>query len=85
MLRRMRTTIRLDDALLQEAKKLAAQAGTTLTALIEDSLRERLYRHDENGRNVEHVRLHTCGTGGLRPGIDLDDSASLLDAMDGRD
>ena len=31
------------------------------------------------------TRLTTTGHGGLRPGIDLDDSASLLDAMDGVD
>ena len=28
------------------------------------------------------IRLTTTGHGGPRPGIDLDDSASLLDAMD---
>ena len=77
----MRTTVRLDDELLSKAKRHAAEAGTTLTALIEDSLRERLYRHAENVGSTRRVRLRTCGGRGTHPGIDLDDSASLLDAM----
>ena len=55
----------------------------SLTALIEDSLRERLHRVEER-RRAEPVRLRTTGRGGVRPGVDLDDSASLLEAMDGR-
>jgi Arc/MetJ family transcription regulator len=58
----MRTTIRLDELLMVEAKKRTAEKGTTLTTLIEDSLRE-----------------------GLQPGVDLDDTSSLLDRMDGFD
>lgn len=78
----MRTTIRLSDELLKEAKREAAQSGTTLTAIIEDSLRERLYRGKRLEGARQRVRLKTTGTGGVQPGIDLDDSASLLDAMD---
>ena len=44
MLRRMRTTIRLDDDLLREAKAYAAATDRTLTRLIEDALREALAR-----------------------------------------
>lgn len=40
----MRTTIRLDDELLREAKRLAAETNQTLTAVIEEALRERLAR-----------------------------------------
>ena len=53
----------------------------TLTAIIEESLRARLARTSTEPRT--RVRLTTTGHGGLRPGIDLDDSASLLDVMDG--
>lgn len=82
----MRTTIRLDDELLSMAKRHASEAGTTLTALIEESLRERLYRRADRGGSAEAdtVRLRTCGGDGTLPGIDLDDGATLLDAMDGR-
>ena len=79
----MRTTIRLDDTLLGEAKRVAAENGITLTAIIEESLRERLAR-SRAAPSARTVRLATTGVGGVLPGIDLDDSASLLDAMDDR-
>jgi hypothetical protein len=77
----MRTTIRLDDDLLAEAKQAAQQSGKTLTALIEDALRERLARRRAPEQR-EWVRLPTVGGNGLLPGVDLDDSAALLDLMD---
>ena len=80
----MRTTIRLDEQLLVEAKKRAAENGTTLTALIEDSLRESLARRPLSHRR-KRFRMITFGGGGLQPGVDLDDTSSLLDRMDGFD
>ena len=79
----MRTTIRLDDGLLDEARRAAAEHGTTLTAIIEESLRERLARRRAATR-TQYTRLPTAGEGGTLPGVDLDDSASLLDVMDDR-
>jgi len=46
----MRTTVRLDDDLLRQTKTLAAQTGRTLTAVIEDALRETLAR--DRGRRA---------------------------------
>jgi len=80
----MRTTIRLDEKLLKEAKRQAAESGMTLTAIIEDSLRERLARRKGAAAKREPIRLHTAGTGGVRPGVDLDDSATLIDVMEDR-
>jgi hypothetical protein len=77
----MRTTIRLDERLLREAKLQAARRGTTLTALIEDALRESLARQHA-ARRHEPVQLPVFGGKGLHPGVDLDDSAALLDLMD---
>ena len=77
----MRTTIRLPDPLLREAKREATKCGMTLTAIIEESLRARLARTAAGPRT--RVRLTTTGRGGLLPGVDLDDTASLLDVMDG--
>jgi len=74
----MRTTIRVDDELLREAKKLAAATGRTLAAVIEDALREALSRRPAERRG-EPVRLRTSGGRGLLPGVDLNDSASLRD------
>jgi hypothetical protein len=76
----MRTTINIDDALLAEAKQVAARTGRSLTAVVEDALRESLHRRRHTTRRV--VELPTFGEGGVQPGVDLDDSAALLDLMD---
>jgi len=77
----MRTTVRLDDHLLREAKALAARRGRTLTSLIEDGLREQLAR-TEQAPERHAVELPTWSGGGLRPGIDLSDSAAVWDLLD---
>jgi hypothetical protein len=77
----MRTTIRLDDDLLREAKRHAAATGRTLTAVVEDALREALGRRRQPGSRPR-LRLRTAGGSGTQPGVDLDDSAALLDLMD---
>ena len=82
MLQCMRTTIRLDDDLLARAKAHAARTGRTLTALIEDALRAALARGTVTSRDGR-IGLPTHGTGGVQPGVDLDDSAGLLDLMEG--
>ena len=81
----MRTTIRLDDQLLREAKKRAAERGTTLTAVIEDSLRQALARREPSNRRRKFRFPTFNGGGGVQPGVDLDNSAALLDIMEGRD
>jgi hypothetical protein len=81
----MRTTIRLPDDLLREAKRLAAESDRTLTSVIEDALRAALNRREGKG-DVEPVHLTTFfGEGGTLPGVDLDDTASLLDRMEAAD
>ncbi len=75
----MRTTLDLDDALMRRAKKLAAERGTSLTALIEEALRERLTRP---ARVPRKRRLHTFRGDGLRPGVELSDTSALLDLLD---
>ena len=77
----MRTTIRLDDHLLAEAKKRAAESGRTLTAVLEDALREALARRSPS-RKRHRVRLKTVKGDGVHPGVDLDDSAALLATME---
>lgn len=79
----MRTTIRLDDHLLAAAKRHAAETGRTLTALVADALRETLARRARPARR-RRVRLPTFRGRGLQPGVDLDNSAALLDLMEGR-
>ncbi len=73
----MRTTIRLDEQLLKDAKLEAALQGKTLTRIIEEALRETLSRQREF-RKRKRVILTTFGGQGLLPGVDLDDSAQFL-------
>jgi hypothetical protein len=79
-----RTTVRLDEGLLSEAKEYALRTGRTLTALIEESLRESLARR-RSGAHLPRFSLPTDGAGGVQPGVDLDDSAGLLDLMEADD
>ena len=82
MIRCMRTTVRLDEALLTQAKKYAAESGRTLTAVLEDALREKLARRDRLPAR-KRVRLLTVEGGGLLPGVDLDDSAAWPATLSG--
>lgn len=75
----MRTTVRLDDALLAEAKALAARTGRSLTQVIEDSLREALARREERRAPLALPVVHG---GRLRPGVNLDSMSDLLDIME---
>ena len=80
VLMHMRTTVRLDPHLLAEAKKAAASSGRTLTAVIEDALRESLSRRGTAARR--QVKVPTFRGKGLNPGVDLDDTRGLLDLME---
>ena len=83
----MRTTIRLDDALLRRAKATAAARGISLNDLIADAVRAALAPRPAASRVSEaaaNVTLPTFKGRGLQPGVDLDDTAALLDLMDGR-
>ena len=80
----MRTTIRIDDRLLAEAKSRAARSGRTLTAVVEDALRASFAR-GERAEPTDVPVLPTLRGGRVLPGVDLDDSAALLDLMEGHD
>ena len=77
----MRTTIRLDDHLLKSAKKYAHETGKSLTAVIEDALRQVLSRRTVKQAR-KPVKLTTVSGKGVRSGVDLDDSAALLAFME---
>lgn len=84
MFRHMRTTVRLDAMLLERAKREAAKRGITLTALIEQGLRLTMTT-PSTAKATRRVSLPVCRRGGgTLPGVGLDDSADLLDRMEGR-
>jgi len=47
MVTHMKTTVEIPDPLLEAARQVARQSGTTLRALIELGLREAISRHQE--------------------------------------
>lgn len=53
----MRTTIRLDENLLADAKQLATERGQSLTALIEDALRRVLAQRKQTSSSDEPFEL----------------------------
>ena len=77
MLFRSRTTIRLDPHLLRDAKKHAAATHRTLTAVIEDALREVLARSRAAQPPLD-LPVSTRA-GGPMPGVDLIKTAALVD------
>jgi hypothetical protein len=85
MSRHMRTTVRLDDALLEQAKREAADRHETLTALIEQGLRLILAQSRSPKSRCKRIVLPNCQAGGgVLPGVDLDNNSALLDQMEQR-
>lgn len=77
----MRTTLDLNDRLARQAKRAAAETGTTLTALIEDALRTRLATLAS--RPARRVKLRSFKGTGVHSDIDLSRTSSVLDVLDG--
>lgn len=75
----MKTTIDLTDALFREAKRTAAERGTTLRALVEEGLRHVIDQAKPKKRFV--LRDVSVGGHGLQPGQregDWDQVRSLI-------
>jgi hypothetical protein len=77
----MRTTIILPDDLLNAAKQAASARRTTLTAVIADALRAAL-AESTPADSTTPFQVPTFKGDGLQPGVDLDDTAALIDLMD---
>lgn len=77
----MRTTIRINEYLLEKAKKVALENHTTVSSIIEEALREKLFRMNQNSEK-KPVNIITFKGNGLLPGVDLDDTSTLLDLME---
>ena len=77
-----RTTIRLDEALLDQARREARARGKTMTSLVEEGLRSVLARSKPVQRQPRVELPVFRSSGGLMPGVDLSDNAALLDLLD---
>jgi hypothetical protein len=80
-----RTTVRLNEALLEQAKREAGKRGETLTALIEQGLRLLLAQSRQPQRRKKIVLPVSKASGGTQPGVDITDSARLLDILEDRE
>jgi len=76
----MKTTLNLNDALVMQAKTLAAQQRTSLTRLIEEGLQLRL-KAAPRGRAPRALPVYR-GKGGLAAGMTGLSNKALLDAAD---
>jgi hypothetical protein len=80
----MRTTISIEDSLLQKAKKISYERRCSLRTVIEDALRAAFAKERKPSRSGPPRPLKTFKGTGVQPGIDLSSSAALLDAMESR-
>jgi plasmid stability protein len=66
-----RTTVRIDETLLNEAKAFAARHGRSLNSVMEDALRQLLNRSEQvKERPRVELPVHK-GEVGLMPGVEL--------------
>jgi hypothetical protein len=77
----MRTTVSLDDRVYAEFKVLAAQSGESVSSVIERAMRRYLLDRDARPSEVLPA-LPTMRSGGVRPGIDLDDLSRVQEVLD---
>lgn len=78
----MRTTITVDDSILSDLKQRAAERGTTVSRLIEESVRLALAKPSESLALPEDFELVTYGRGGRFTQLDVDRTSSLLERDD---
>ena len=76
----MKTTLNLNDQVLQQAKGWAAQDGITLTKFVEDALREKLMA-ERRPRPAFRLRMRTV-RGYAPPSVDISDRDALYDVID---
>jgi hypothetical protein len=81
MVSNMKTTIDIADSLIHEAKRLAADEGTTLRALVEEGLRSVIAARSEH--TSFRMRDASFGGKGLQPGVSLEDWDQIRDLIYG--
>jgi hypothetical protein len=78
-----RTTITIDEDLLADVKTEAARTGRTVSQVLADAFRRTVSRHAaDEPRQPVRLPVDTTVSGGLLPGVDLDNNAALRDYFD---
>ena len=78
----MRTTVRLSDELLARSKQEARKRGETLTSLLERGMRLAVSGSHKRARAARVTLPTSKATGGVLPGVNLDNTSNLLDRLD---
>lgn len=73
----MRTTISIDDHLLERAKRDARLRGQTLGQYVEDAIR-RGVNDDAEKKEAYEIPVYRPTNPGVRPGVDLTSNRSLF-------
>ena len=80
----MRTTVSIQDGLLRLAREASVRRGCTLSEVVEDALREALASRPKKARTGPGRVWKTFRGSGVRPGVDPNGSAGLLEVMEER-
>jgi len=75
-----RTTLTLEDDVVARLRDVSRRTGRPLKAVVNDAIRAGLESHSSRARPPFRVEARPMG---LRPGIDLDDIAGLLERLEG--
>lgn len=75
----MRTTLSIDDHLLEQAKLRARSRGVSLGTVVEDALRRDLSR---GGDGPQRPTIPTFVGTGVQPGVDLTSNRALRELLD---
>ena len=79
----MRTTIDIQDDLLVELKRVAAESNRTLKDLVEDAIRAALVLRRSGVSSEARKALITFRGRNVPRSVNLDSTSELLDFMDG--
>jgi hypothetical protein len=77
----MRTTITLDDRLLDQLKRRASETGTSVSKLVEQAVRL-FVRTPRPSASPESFELVTFGAGGRFSRLNIDKTSALIEADD---
>jgi hypothetical protein len=77
----VRTTVTIDDNLLEEVKLRAVRQGRTVGSVLEDAVRLLIERSDVSAERPVNLPVFS-GQLGLMPGVDLEDRDALYDLLD---
>jgi Arc/MetJ family transcription regulator len=81
----MRALLEIDEEVLAAAEREASRRGQSLSTFVELALSAfvaPVSRTDSSRHERKRVELPTFRGQGLRPGVNLDDSAALLELME---